>query len=398
MQRPDRTVASATRVCVLTPEGRGAVAVVRVWGPNALEVVDTVFRPRRAISLARTAHGRLRLGRIGEGIGDEVVAVIVERNPPEVEIQCHGGPAPLAMVVDALEAAGAERRQPVAWVRHASRSAVAAEAEVDLARAPTVRSAEILLDQYHGALEQEIACLLPQLSSEPETALRGLDILLRRSDLGLRLISGWTIVLAGRPNVGKSRLLNTLAGYQRAIVDPTPGTTRDVVTIRTAVDGWPVEIADTAGLRESDDAIEAEGIALARERQRAADLVVRVLDRSMPLMESDLAWAASGDRNLAVANKCDLPAAWQVGRGVLEISAERGDGIDDLIAAIGQRLVPEAPPPGAGVPFRPRHVRRLQGARSALASGDPASPSRYLATLLGALPRRVPGRSSANPL
>ncbi len=90
-------------------------------------------------------------------------------------------------------------------------------------------------------------------------------------------------MLAGRPNVGKSRLLNALAGYDRAIVDPTPGTTRDVVTVPAAFDGWPVELADTAGLRSSLDPIEAEGVALARARQRGADLVVVVLDRSEPL-------------------------------------------------------------------------------------------------------------------
>ncbi len=99
-------------------------------------------------------------------------------------------------------------------------------------------------------------------------------------------------MVAGRPNVGKSRLLNALAGYERAIVDPTPGTTRDVVTVRTALDGWPVELADTAGLRDSDDAIESAGIALARARQADADLTLLVLDRSEPLTETDLALRA----------------------------------------------------------------------------------------------------------
>ena len=131
------------RVCVLTPKGRGAVSVVRVWGPRALETTDSAFRPARGARLAETIPGRLRLGRMGEGQGDEVVAVVVGSDPPEVEVHCHGGPAPVALVVAALVAAGAEWRQPVAWVRQRSRSAVAAEAEVDLARAPTVRVAEI---------------------------------------------------------------------------------------------------------------------------------------------------------------------------------------------------------------------------------------------------------------
>src|SRR4051812_29498599 len=117
------------RLCVLTPEGRGAVSVVRLWGPDAVAVADAAFRPRRGPSLRRSPRGRLRLGRMGRGLGDEVVAVVVEGQPPEVEIHCHGGAAPLALVVEALSEAGAERRQPIAWVRHGARSLVAAEAE-----------------------------------------------------------------------------------------------------------------------------------------------------------------------------------------------------------------------------------------------------------------------------
>ncbi len=124
--------------------------MARVWGPRAREVADAAFRPVRGGPLARTEPGRPRLGRMGFGLGDEVVAVMIESDPPEVEIHCHCGTAAVALVIKALVATGAERRQPVAWVRHAARSRIAAEAEVDLARSPTVRSAEILLDQSQG--------------------------------------------------------------------------------------------------------------------------------------------------------------------------------------------------------------------------------------------------------
>ena len=179
------------------------------------------------------------------------------------------------------------------------------------------------------------------------------------------------MVLAGRPNVGKSRLLNALAGYGRAIVDPSPGTTRDVVTVRTALDGWPVELADTAGLRDPEGAIEAAGIALARARQRTADLLIVVLDRSEPWTADDQALLGeankAGASTLIVANKADLPAAWDVwGDDVLTISAERGDGIEPLIHTLAQRLVPDPPPAGAGVPFRPAHFRRIDRACAAL--------------------------------
>src|SRR5205814_9029049 len=142
----------------------------------------------------------------------------------------------------------------------------------DLARAPTLRAAEVLVEQQLGALEGEVTRALARLPDDPAGASDVVDALVRRAVVGLRLVSGWTVALAGRPNVGKSRLLNALAGYRRAIVDPSPGTTRDVVTVRTALDGWPVELADTAGLRAPGDPLEAAGIALARARQRDADL------------------------------------------------------------------------------------------------------------------------------
>src|SRR3954452_16412969 len=192
------------RVCLLTPEGRGAVAVLRVWGPRALEVVDAAFRPSRGVRLAESPPGRLRLGRMGAGLGDEVVAVVLPGDGLEVEVQCHGGASAVALVVEALVERGAERRQPVAWVRHAASSAIEAEAQVDLARAPTLRTAEILLEQAQGALAGEVRRLITQIPNNPAAALLGLQSLLGRAPVGRRLISGWRVVLAGRPNVGKS--------------------------------------------------------------------------------------------------------------------------------------------------------------------------------------------------
>src|SRR5262249_28294725 len=157
------------------------------------------------------------------------------------------------------------------------RRGTAVEAELDLARAPTVRTAEILLAQAQGTLDAELRRLIRLVNDAPPAALAGIERLSRRAELGTRLVAGWSGALAGRPNAGKSRLLTALAGYERAIVDPTPGTTRDVVTVRTAFDGWPAELADTAGLRASDEPIEASGIALARARQASADLVLLVL-------------------------------------------------------------------------------------------------------------------------
>jgi tRNA modification GTPase len=352
---------------VLTASGRGAVAVVRVWGPGALALADRAFSPSRGKSLARSPLSRLRVGRVGSGLGDEVVAVVVAGNPPEVEIQCHGGSAAVALVVEALVAEGAIARSPRAWARHSSGSTIRAEASLTLASAPTARVAEILLDQTEGALDEELRQVL---EAEPILVLRRLDLLIERARFGTHLVDGWRVVLAGRPNVGKSRLLNALAGYDRAIVDPTPGTTRDVVTVLAAFEGWPVELADTAGLRSALDPIEAQGVAQAIVRQRAADLVVVVLDRSETLEEADRAILFDHPEGLVVANKSDLSAAWNEATvGALAVSAERGDGVEKLVKAIAARLVPEVPPRGSPLPFRLVHLRRLMAIRGCFQEG-----------------------------
>ena len=182
----------------------------------------------------------------------------------------------------------------------------------------------------------------------------------RRGRVGLRLNRGFRVALAGRPNVGKSRLLNALAGFERAIVAASPGTTRDAITARLAIGGLPVEVCDTAGLRDSTDPIEAAGVALAKRRHARADLVLVVLDRSRPLSDEDRALLAAQRSALLVANKIDLPPAWSPEREgfvCASVSAETGAGLDDLTASIASRLLPEPLPIGAGVPFRAEHVR-----------------------------------------
>jgi len=375
---PSPSAEAEADLAVVTAPGRGAVAVVRVWGPGAVGVVDSAFRPGRRGGLARSAVGRLRVGRIGAGLGDEVVAVVVGRAPPEVEVQCHGGPAAVALVVEALVAGGARARSPRAWARHEAGSTTRAEATLALGEAPTLRAAEILRDQAEGAFDGELrAALAAAANSGPGAAVAILDGLIGRAAVGVRLVEEWRVVLAGRPNVGKSRLLNALAGFERAIVAPEPGTTRDVVTVAAAFDGWPVELADTAGLRAAVDPIEAEGVARARARQGSADLVLVVLDRSEPLTGLDRAVLADHPGAPVVANKSDLAPAWDEATVLaLAASAGRGDGIGPLVAALAARLVPQAPPPGSGVPFLPRHVRRLLALRAHLAAGDPRGRAR----------------------
>ncbi|MGZ3469764.1 MAG: GTPase [Isosphaeraceae bacterium] len=360
---------------ILTPQGRGAVAVVRVWGRGAVAVADAVFRPARGPGLARTEAGRLRLGRIGRGLGDEVVAVVIEEDPPVVEIQCHGGSAAVGLVVEALREAGAQLAEPAVWAELTGESSIRADALLDLTRAPTLRTAEILLEQTQGALDRELTRLIEEIRGPHHVALEHLDRLIARGQVGMRLTTGWRVVIAGRPNVGKSRLLNALAGYQRAIVDPTPGTTRDLVTALTAFDGWPVELVDTAGVRETDNAIERSGIDRTLRQTETADLVLKVLDRSEPLQVDDRTLMSGSGPALLLASKADLPPAWELceaaaAASILAVSAERGDGLDRLLAAVIAALVPVTPEPGAGVPFRRAHLDRLERARAALEGGN----------------------------
>ena len=124
-------------------------------------------------------------------------------------------------------------------------------------------------------------------SGDAAAARRQIDDLLAHAATGLHLVRPWQVVVAGRPNVGKSSLINAIAGYQRAIVHSLPGTTRDIVSVQTALDGWPVEISDTAGLRRGSDPIEQAGIELAIDKIAAADLVVLVFDASSPWTDAD---------------------------------------------------------------------------------------------------------------
>lgn len=375
-------------VSLLTPEGRGAIAVVRVWGRDAISVTSALFRPQRGHALDQTAPGRLRLGRIGDARGDEVVAVVLDAAIPDVEVQCHGGAAAVELVVAALEKAGATRYDRRRATEHLAGDRLSADAFFDLAHAPTTRTAEILLDQAQGSLRRALVGLIDTIDQHPVQALVDVEELIRRAAVGVRLLSGWRVVIAGRPNVGKSRLLNALAGFPRAIVDPAPGTTRDVVTIRTSFGGWPVEIVDTAGLRTTNDAIESLGIAMSHREQARADLVLLVLDRSEPLQSIDRRLLATTAGALPIANKSDLAPAWSVGDipidacEIVTVSADRGDGVTSLTAAIGERLVPDPPPVGKAVPFRLAHVDELGQVRTCLLANDRASAVRRLDSMI----------------
>lgn len=233
---------------------------------------------------------------------------------------------------------------------------------LDLIRhAPTLRTASILLDQYHRAFDHAVAAILADLDAgrvAPQLAE-----LARLAPVGRHLVEPWTVVIAGPPNVGKSSLVNTLAGYQRSVVSEVAGTTRDVVTVPVAFDGWPVLLADTAGLRAA-AGLEAEGIDRAERFIRSADLVVWVLDATAGEPEPP---ADAGHALLLVINKVDQPARWNFDRfpDALRLSAVTGEGVPGLGAAIARRLVPHAPEPGAAVPYTPELADGVEAAHAA---------------------------------
>ena len=234
-----------------------------------------------------------------------------------------------------------------------------------LADARTERTAAILLDQYHGAFSRALSDIRQAIDrGDRPAARRQIDELSAHVDLGRHLVEPWRVVLAGRVNVGKSSLINALAGYDRSIVHSTPGTTRDAVTLVTAIDGWVVELCDTAGLRAGGDALERAGIERAQQRLARADLIILVCDRSETWSGEDQVLVDQWPTALLVHNKCDLPPAPGDRPAGLLTSAVRGDGVEKLLAAVSKRLVPIPPPAGAAVPFTAAQVETLGACRA----------------------------------
>ncbi|MGD0897271.1 MAG: GTPase [Thermoguttaceae bacterium] len=339
------------RVIQLTPPGRGAIATLRIEGPGALEAASRHFSSPSGRPPADFADNRLVVGRFGGSPGEEVV--LRRLSDEAVEIHCHGGVAAVARIEQALVQSGAQRLSWQEWISRQEPDEISAAARIALAEARTLRTAAILADQYGGALRHAFETIQAALRrGENASARRQCEALRAMAPVGLHLVHPWQVVVAGSPNVGKSSLINALAGYPRSIVHSAPGTTRDAVTVETVLDGWPVELCDTAGLRTAGDAVERAGIELARRRMARADLVLLVFDRSQPWSGVEDALCAEWPGALIVYNKSDLPpaAAAPSPPGVL-VSAVRGDAIDALSKAIIDRLVPHPPPPGAAVPF-----------------------------------------------
>lgn len=378
MTPPGDTIAA-----IATPLGEGALAVIRVSGRDALAVADRCFRPagRGAVLPSAAASHTLHLGHVvREGRVVDEVLLAVMRAPRTytredvVEISCHGGLLPAKLVIAAVLAAGARLAEPGEFTKRAFLNGrldlAQAEAVADIIRARTDRALAAAEEQLAGRLSRRINRLrddlmhvlahveahidFPEEDIAPETqsqlrarllaATSFLDELLCTAAEGQLLRHGVRAAIIGRPNVGKSSLLNQLLGHDRAIVAPTPGTTRDTIEETANIRGLPVVLVDTAGLRDAGEPVEQEGIRRSQAALRAAELVLLVLDRSEPLQPEDerLLAGLAGRKHLVVLNKSDLPPRLELSREVAEpgvpVSCLTGEGLEPLKDAI-QRLV-----------------------------------------------------------
>jgi tRNA modification GTPase len=325
------------RVALLTPPGRGALAVVSVAGAGAIETLSRLFHPLGGMPLADRPDGSIAFGRWADfERGEELV--VVRRTPESFEVHCHGGLAASEAVIKSLEAAGAVRQPWPEWLAAGGASEIEVEAREALAQASGPKAARILARQLAGQLEREMdrirALRAAGRQAEADAAVARL---VRASRVGLRLTRPWRVVLAGPVNAGKSSLVNALAGHARSIVSTEPGTTRDVLETRIVLDGWEIDLIDTAGLREADLAdaspTERAGIDRAIAAAAEADLVLRL---------SRVGFSLPNPREINVLSQCDLllPDA-PPPPSAIRTSAVTREGIAELAAAIVRRLVPE---------------------------------------------------------
>ena len=367
---------SDTAVSRLTAPGTGAIATVEVRGPRARELAKRLFTPAgKPLPEAPDVY-RFWLGTLG---GDEVVLAVTAADA--IEVHCHGGRRVVRRVVEKFLSQGCvEKRNP----------RPSDEGFDLLRRAPTLRTASIILDQLGGAFANEVQRILALLESNSHAATEPLRRLAALGDtVGRHLVEPWKVVVAGAPNVGKSSLVNALAGYQRAVVSEVAGTTRDAVSARTALAGWPVELTDTAGLREA-EGLEAEGIDRARRELGAADLVLWVMDASTrdevyPDAETEAAVNLPMARWILAMNKADRSLGWPPNHppGAIHLSAATGANIPRLAEWIAYRLVPDPPAPGAAVPFTLQLIELVEAAHAALAAERTEEAAQILRTAVG---------------
>jgi|SRR5688572_27619684 len=405
MFSPDDTI-----VAIATPAGRGGLGVVRISGVGAREVAGRILIRDAPLEPRHATFTRVRAAKTdADGPVDDVIATWFPAprsytGEHVVEVSTHGSPVILQQVLKSAIDAGARLARPGEFTLRAfvngKMDLVQAEAVADLIDAVTPLQAQVAFDQLQGTLTEKIAALDARLLDlvarleasldfpdegyhfiEPKAiacsvsgVIAELDALLQASTRGRIIREGATVVIAGRPNVGKSSLFNALLGQARAIVTETPGTTRDLVTETCDVEGLRVTLVDTAGVRDTSDRIELEGVWRGTRARDVADLIVVVLDAADALSSDDarLLTETATQTRVLVANKSDQPAVWCRDDAV-RVSATSGDGLEELRRMIVSAL-------GGGELLRDstavsnvRHTSLLEGARTHLAQARAAA-------------------------
>jgi tRNA modification GTPase len=398
-----------TIVAISTPPGRGGIGIVRLSGPAALAIAEPLLKLRHPLAPAHARFAEI-LDSTGENpnkVLDEAVVTYYESphsytSEDIVEIAAHGSPVLLDHLLRQCVANGARLAEPGEFTQRAFLSGrldlTQAEAVRDLIDSTTLHQARIAAQQLGGSLSRHITPIKQQLISLISELEAGIDFAEDDIDLlpnpqissqiaaiqaplitlehsfsyGHIVRDGFTMAIVGRPNVGKSSLFNRLIERDRAIVTATPGTTRDLVTERLSLEGIPFELIDTAGLRHSTDEAESIGIAKSREAMADADVVLLVLDATMPPHEDDKATIAalSGRPFLIVINKQDLAHPGSLSREqtphTIETSALTGSGIIDLRRAILSHIAKETPDMESAILTNQRQQRSISDATGAL--------------------------------
>lgn len=379
-----------TIAAIATPPGQGGVGIVRVSGAKVWEIADRIFRSLELPSLVN--GGTFLRGKVVAADGAEIdeALCLIFRAPKSytgedtVEIQGHGGPVVLKKILRRCLEEGARMAGPGEFTKRAflngKMDLVQAEAVADLIHAQSDRAAKAALEQLEGGLSRQFNRLydglmetaadiettldfvedelpddvFPNLGRKLGESLQSLESLLTTWDEGRLLREGARVVILGRPNAGKSTLFNALLGHDRAIVTALPGTTRDVLEEILILDGVPLRILDTAGLRETECLIEQEGIRRARAHSASADLAVYLIDSSQPVSTEDAEHLQKLNpaSTVVVLNKADKKVSgfrFQVsGFKGLETSLINGVGISGIKAAIAEKL--------GGVSYTPAHA------------------------------------------
>lgn len=403
-----------TIAAISTPLGEGGIAVIRVSGDEAVERVDAVFKSRISLKDADTHtvhYGFIVNKQTNEKL--EEVLVTVMRAPRSftvedvVEVSCHGGIVSVRKVLDHLLAQGIRLAEPGEFTKRAFLNGridlTQAEAVIDLIRAKSDRAFSLAMKQVEGSLSGKIKDLRHQLvelmahievnidypehdveemtnafiKERCEAVLVQIEQLLHSAQQGKILREGIVTAIVGKPNVGKSSLLNALAQENRAIVTDIPGTTRDVIEEYVNVGGIPLKLLDTAGIRETEDLVEQIGVERSRLALSEADLILYMLNSAEPLQDEDLEMInqLKNKQAIVILNKIDLPA--QIDNSVLESAFPRerivklsilaGKGLAELESAISAMFF-EGKLEGEDLTYvsNVRHIQLLKEARKSL--------------------------------